>query len=297
MHALRALFMKKPTIGFIGQGYVGKNYGNDFEKRGYKIVRYSLEEPFVKNKEKIQTCDVVFVAVPTPSTPKGFDASIVEGALSLIGKGNIAVIKSTILPGTTRRFQKKYPHLTILFSPEFLSVTTAAHDAAHPAENIIGLPVQDAKHKAAAKLVHALLPKAPFVLTCTSEEAEVFKYTHNLSGYAQIMLFNMMYDLAKAMKADWEPIRKAAEADPLISNRYAQPLHKSGRGAGGGCFIKDMAAARGMYEALLPKDKKSSALLRAMEAKNIELLTSTKKDLELLAGVYGKKVLGKGKRK
>lgn len=289
--------MKKPTIGFIGQGYVGKNYGNDFEKRGYTIVRYSLEEPYIHNREKIASCDIVFIAVPTPTTPKGFDARIVEGALSLVGKGKVAVIKSTILPGTTKRLQKKYPRITILFSPEFLSVTTAAYDAAHPAENIIGLPVQDAKHTAAAKMVHAVLPKAPFVLTCTSDEAEVFKYTHNLSGYAQIMLFNMMYDFAKAMGADWEPIQKAAEADPLISNRYARPVHKSGRGAGGGCFIKDMAAARGMYEVLLPKDKKSSALLRAMEAKNIELLTATKKDLDLLAGVYGKKVLASGKRK
>src|SRR3989338_6825777 len=89
--------MNKPLIGFIGQGWIGKNYANDFEKRGLKTVRYALEVPYAQNKEKIKECGIVFVAVPTPTTPKGFDASIVESALGLVGKGKIAVLKSTIL--------------------------------------------------------------------------------------------------------------------------------------------------------------------------------------------------------
>ena len=43
--------MKK--IGFIGQGWIGKNYADDFERRGLEVVRYALEEPYVKNKDKI----------------------------------------------------------------------------------------------------------------------------------------------------------------------------------------------------------------------------------------------------
>ena len=45
---------KNKKIGFIGQGYIGKNYANDFEKRGYNIVRYALEQPYITNNEKIQ---------------------------------------------------------------------------------------------------------------------------------------------------------------------------------------------------------------------------------------------------
>ena len=55
--------MKKPNIGFIGQGWIGKHYADDFEKRGYKTVRYSLEEPYINNREKVKTCDIVFIAV------------------------------------------------------------------------------------------------------------------------------------------------------------------------------------------------------------------------------------------
>ncbi len=44
---------KKPSIGFIGQGFVGKAYADDFENRGFTTVRYSLEEPYRANKEKM----------------------------------------------------------------------------------------------------------------------------------------------------------------------------------------------------------------------------------------------------
>lgn len=282
---------EKPIIGFIGQGYVGKNYADDYEERGYKVIRYSLEPAYVKNKDQIRNCDIVFVAVWTPTTPKGFDASIVESVLKLAKKGAIVILKSTVVPGTTVRLQKKFPHLIVLFSPEFLSVGTAAEDARHPFSNILGLPVDDAARRVAAHKVLATLPKAPHELICKSTEAEIIKYSHNISGYAQIITFNMLYEVAKKLGSDWDVIHKALVADPYIPNRYSQPVHKSGRGAGGGCFIKDFAAFRSVYEKLMPKDAESIGALKAFEKKNIQLLTSTKKDLELLAGVYGPKVV------
>lgn len=281
----------KPLIGFIGQGYVGKNYADDYEERGYSVVRYSLEPAYVQNKDKIRECDIVFVAVWTPTTPKGYDVSIVESVLSLVKDGGIAVLKSTVTPGMTIKLQKKFKKITIIFSPEFLSVGTAAEDARHPFSNILGLPVEDATHKSAAVKVLKTLPKADYELICKSGEAEIIKYSHNISGYTQIITFNMLYEVSKKLGGNWDVVHKALLADPFIPNRYSQPVHKSGRGAGGGCFIKDFAAFRGEYEKILPKEKVSIAALRGFEKKNIELLLSTKKDLELLAGVYGPKVV------
>ena len=277
----------KPLIGFIGQGWIGKNYANDFEARGYATVRYALEEPYKANKDKIKDCDIVFIAVPTPSTPSGFDASIVESAFPLIGKGKIAVVKSTILPGTTKRFQELNPDIMILYAPEFLSEATAAHDAAHPFSNIMGLSIDDGAHRDAANRVLSVLPDAPFTHICSSTEAEMIKYTHNASAYVQIVMFNMLYDIAQKSGADWQNIQPALEADPYIANRYSKPVHKSGRGAGGGCFIKDMAALRMLAQQISPEDTKAIAALRAFECKNIDLLTSSGKDLGLLKGVYG----------
>lgn len=281
---------QKPLIGFIGQGFIGKNYADDFERRGYSVVRYSLEEPYRGNKDKIRDCEMVFIAVPTPTTPQGFDLSIVKSALSAVGKGKIGVIKSTMVPGSTVNLQKEFPEITVLYSPEFLSEATASYDAAHPFSNIAGMPEATARHKLAAEAVLSILPEASFAQICSSTEAEIIKYSHNASGYAQIIMFNVMYDLARANGFDWDNIREAVEADPLISSRYARPIHKTGRGAGGHCFIKDMAALREMYERAVPTDKPGSNFLRSLEAKNIDLLTSTNKDMDLLRGVYGEKL-------
>lgn len=286
----------KPLIGFVGQGYVGGTYANNFEKRGYSVVRYSLEPHYIHNKEAISACDIVFVCVPTPTTKKGFDASIVDAALSLVGKGKIAVIKSTMLPGMTRTLQKKHSKITLLCSPEFLSVATAQEDADNPFSNTIGMPASGKKHREAAELVHTILPNAPFSHICTSEEAEMIKYAHNVSGYMQILTFNALYDLAAEVGADWKNIHPAIEADPMISNRYAKPVHKTGRGAGGGCFIKDFAAFAKLYKQMVGK-KEGTAFLEAAEKKNLMLLVGTNKDLDLLEGVYGKAHVAKHLKK
>jgi len=276
----------KPLIGFIGQGFIGKNYADDFERRGYSVVRYALEEVYRDNKEKIRECDIVFIAVPTPTTPDGFDGSIVRDALSLVGIGKIAIVKSTIVPGTTKTFQAQYPDRTIFYSPEFLSEATAAEDAARPFSNILGSAADDEAHRVAAEQVHTLLPSSPYSLTCDSTEAEIIKYAHNGSGYVEIIFFNLMYELAQKSGVNWLPIEQALQADPFIAHRYAKPVHKTGRGAGGHCFIKDFSALRGLYKEKVG-DALGIAAFDAFEKKNITLLKESGKDLDLLKGVYG----------
>lgn len=275
-------------IGFVGQGFVGKNYSDDFENRGYKVVRYSQEPDHVNNKDLIKDCDVVFIAVPTPTTKQGFDYSIIESTLSLIGKGKIAVIKSTIIPGTTKILQSKFTDIIVMHSPEFLSEKTAAFEAANPTRNIVGISVQDDKNRNAAKLVLSLLPKSPFEIICSAEEAEVIKYAHNCLGFVTVVFGNLLYDLAKSHGASWENIKSAIDADTEKSSTYFNPVHKTGRGAGGRCFIKDFAAFRQSYEQAMSDDKLGISVLKALEEKNIDLLNSTNKDMDILEQVYSK---------
>jgi nucleotide sugar dehydrogenase len=277
---------EKPRVGFVGQGYVGKNYADDFEARGFTTVRYALEEPYRRNKEKIAECDIVFIGVPTPTTPTGFDDSIVREAIGLVGKGKIAVLKSTVLPGKTTELQAAYSDRIVLYSPEFLSEATAAYDVSHPFSSIVGTAVDGEEHRKAAELVLGILPDAPFKRVCSSTEAELVKYAHNGSGYVQIVFFNLMLDLAKSFGAHWPTIEAAIAADPFICNRYGKPVHKSGRGAGGHCFIKDFAALRLLYERTVG-DPAGVAALAAVEEKNVALLRLSNKDLDLVRGVYG----------
>lgn len=283
----------RPRIGCIGQGYVGKNYADDFEARGYEVVRYALEEPYAANKERIAECDIVFIGVPTPTTPTGFDDTIVRNAITLVGIGKIAVLKSTVTPGTTVSIQEQYPDRTVFYSPEFLSEATAREDVSNPFASIVGMTKPESQQKEAEQVL-AVLPPAPFTRIMSSTEAEIFKYAHNTSGYIQVVFFNLLYDLASSMDVSWENIGASISADPYISNRYANPIHKSGRGAGGHCFIKDFAALRDLYAVQRPDDALGIAFMDATARKNVDLLRLSGKDSDLLSGVYGPDSLVEG---
>ncbi len=274
-------------IGFIGQGFVGKNIANDAEARGYEVVRYALEHEYVHAKALIPTCDIVFIAVPTPTTVTGFDFSIVEHALALVGEGKIAVVKSTLIPGTTDLLQAAYPDRTVLFSPEFLCEATAAHDAAHPLFNIIGIPQSSPRHIAAADAVMAVLPLSGYKRIMPARGAELFKYVHNMHGFMRVVFSNLFYDAAAVLRVPWNDIEALMNADPMMSPYYNAPVHKSGRGAGGNCFIKDMAAFAQFYERILPEDELGNTVFHALEEKNLALLRATKKNEDIVRGVYG----------
>jgi glycosyltransferase involved in cell wall biosynthesis len=284
---------KQLVIGYVGQGFIGKNYADDMERRGFKTVRYALEEPYRANKEKIKDCDIVFIAVPTPTTPEKFDDSIVRAALSLIGKGKTAVIKSTLLPHKTQELQKAFPDIFVMHSPEFLREATAAYDASHPDRNIIGIPEDTQAFRDKASQVLSVLPHAQFELVCGSLEAEIVKYAGNSWLYVKVIYVNMLYDLVHHLGARYDVVRDALAADPRIGRSHLDPVHQSGhggkpgRGAGGHCLIKDFEALRRLYESEVP-DAFGARVFDTIAAKNLDLLLTSEKDIDLVEGVYGK---------
>lgn len=273
-------------IGFIGQGWIGKHYADDFEARGYPIVRYALEEPYRANRDAISWCDMVFVAVPTPTTPQGFDDTAIRAVLPLVGAGKTAVIKSTIVPGTTEAMQRLFPGIFVLHSPEFLAEATAAHDAAHPNRNIVGIPIGSDEYRAKAQAVLDVLPDAPYVRIMPAQDAEFVKYAGNCFLFTKVMFTNLLYDLIVARGGDWSLVRDALIHDPRVGASHTTPMHGGGRGAGGDCFIKDFEAFRAMYAQSLG-DERGDAILTALRDKNIQLLVDSGKDMSLLRGVYG----------
>ncbi len=286
--------MKELQIGFIGQGFIGKHLADDFAERGFSTVRYALEPEFAENKDAIKDCDIVFIAVPTPTTPTGFDSRILEAVLPLVGAGKTAVIKSTMLPGTTLRLQNQFPDIVVLHSPEFLREKSAREDTKEPLRNIVGMPIADERHQAAAEQVMAVLPNSPFTLITGAAEAELIKYAGNNFLALKVIFMNIVYDAAEAVGANYSLIAEAMKADPRIGTSHMNVVDQSGhpgsvpgRGAGGHCFPKDWAAFTDWYKVTCTDDAVGQAVLDAVEAKNIDLLRSSQKDLDLLAGIYG----------
>ena len=282
----------KLSIGFIGQGFIGKNYADDFEARGFNVTRYAKEAAYIDNKDKIADCDLVFIAVPTPTTPQGFNFNIIKEVISLVGKAKTVIIKSTILPGTCDILQKQYPDVFIFHSPEFLTEKTAAYDAAHPTRNVIGYALDNEEYRRRAQEILSVLPESPVNIICQAKEAELIKYACNSFLFLKVVHANILYDLAIKEGSDWEKIKAGIAADPRIGASHLDPAHASGisekigRGAGGNCFIKDFSALR-EYQGRSRGDKLGEKFLRAAEEKNLELLRNSGKDANIVREVHG----------
>lgn len=278
--------MSDYRIGFIGQGFIGGNMAADFEERGFDIVRYSLDPAYVGNKEQIAECDIVFIAVPTPTTPDGFDDSLIRSVVPLVGKGKIAVIKSTITPGMTELIQKENPDIFVFHSPEFLREVTAAEDTRHPERNLVGMPIDSPEYKEKALQVLSVLPTAPYSAVLRSVETELIKYIGNNFLMTKVVFMNLMYDLSEKLGGDWQKISEAVSHDSRIGTSHMQPVHFSGRGAGGHCFPKDFEALLRVFHERM-EDQKGEKVLESIRDKNIELLVKSGKDLDILKGIYG----------
>jgi UDP-glucose 6-dehydrogenase len=288
--------MSHSLIGFIGQGFIGKNLADDFERRWYDIFRYSKRLDTPENRQKLSECDIVFIGVPTPTTPQGFNCDTLREVIGLVWVWKTAVIKSTMMPGTCEKLQALYPDRFVFHSPEFLAEKTAAHDVAYPTRNVVGYPIDTSEYRERAQEVIDILPDSPVNIICSSREAEFIKYGSNCFLFLKVVYANILYDLAHSAGSNWDVIRQGIGSDPRIGGSHLDILHASwieehkGRWAGGHCFIKDFS---GLVEYIksVGLDPLGEAFLVAAEKKNIDLLINTQKDIDLLTGVYGSEKL------
>ncbi|OGZ57330.1 MAG: hypothetical protein A3B96_01130 [Candidatus Spechtbacteria bacterium RIFCSPHIGHO2_02_FULL_43_15b] len=236
---------KQTDIGIIGAGFVGGAIKNYFKKAKiwdkYKDAGNSFEE--VVNQP------IIFVCLPTPFSSKntggvfrGADISAIEENLAKIPAGRVVVIKSTISPGTVEHLQKKYPSVTILFNPEFLTAAVAKKDFQNPDKQIIGYA--DDKGKKIAKEVIKLLPK-PFVkknkpMVIPALEAEFIKYSINNYYSMKVIFANQIYDVCQKIGADYDIVRKGFTQDKRICDSHFDVWHGGFRGYSGACLPKDI---------------------------------------------------------
>jgi UDPglucose 6-dehydrogenase len=169
----------------------------------------------------------VFISVPTPTTPEGFNCDILREVLGLVGQEKIAVIKSTMMPGTCEKLQALFPTRFVFHSPEFLAEKTAAYDVAHPTRNIVGYSTDTPEYRSRAQQIIDILPDAPISIICTSREAEFIKYGSNSFLALKVIYANILYDLAKNARTDWENIKHGIGSDPRIGHSHLDVIHAS----------------------------------------------------------------------
>jgi len=246
----------KQKIGIVGKGFVGSavqfgfspSVGCDAEVRVYDInpnkSTHTLEET-------VNESDFIFLSVPTPSNKDGsINIDILDDALNNINEvsecQNAVLVRSTVVPGTTRKLQGKYPDLNLLFNPEFLTERNAKFDFINTSRFVVGNNGKTLNELHSEKLVDLFrdrFSEGISVLETNYETAEMIKYMSNCFFATKISFMNEMYKIAEKSDVDWEQAVSGFVTDGRIGHTHLDvPGHDGKFGFGGSCFPKDVRA-------------------------------------------------------
>lgn len=230
--------MKK--VGIIGMGVVGDAYAQALQQHGYDIVgKDPFRKPYdVTSYDDVKATDCIMLCLPTPQRDTGaismdvFDEVMPE----LVGYEHTILIKSTVLPGTNKRYSDEYG-LNIVSNPEFLTEANSLEDALNQEKALFGT-----YNNGVPDWILDMYRKFgnPRIFVTDAVTVELAKYASNAFLATKVIFANEMNDLAKEIGADWKLIAETLRADSRIGKTH---LDIDGKGGYGGmCFPKDLNA-------------------------------------------------------
>ena len=283
-------------LGVIGAGYVGLTTAICLASMKHEISIFDIDNEKIKcisekkmpfyetgleellevnvSKKKLQTADDLntlvqntegcFICVGTPTKNNSIDLSQIKSAVeSLVSsiknneKKNYAIIiRSTIIPNTTREFilpiiseNLKEQQFQLFVVPEFLREGKALDDFMNPDKIVIG-SVENKKTTFVDDVFKNFKGKCNFIHT-NFESAELIKYTNNSFFSMLISFSNEIANISeKIPNVDPFQVLHALISDKRItSKRNDQKITPDmveylipGCGFGGSCFPKDVKA-------------------------------------------------------
>lgn len=311
-------------IAVLGCGYVGVTVGTGFAVKGHNVTLIdvnedvvncvnedelplhddTLEEPFSEavSKNRIEASnsyqaitgkDIVIIAVPTPSKNDGsIDLKYIKKSAREIGKNlhrtskPLIVVKSTVLPGTTRDVvlpiieQESELNVGedfgICMNPEFLREGKAYPDFTEPDRIVIG-EYDEQSGERLNKLYDGF--PAP-VLRTEIEAAEMIKYAANSLLATKISFANEIGNLCKELGIDSYEVMDAVGLDHRINRKFLN----SGIGYGGSCFPKDVKALINMMQDHERKSDILESVERVNEIQKVECIELAEAEVDSLEG-------------
>ena len=265
----------------IGTGYVGlvsgvcfADLGNDvvcvdkdvnkinlLKKGKIPIYEPGLSELVLKNyknkrltfstdlKKSINTSDVIFICVGTPTKKSGSSAdlsqiyNVASEIKSSINNFKIIVTKSTVPVTTGDEIEKilskknKKKNFSVVSNPEFLREGEAIRDFTYPDRIIVGS--NDIRSNRVLKNLYApLISKGAQYVHTERRAAELIKYASNAFLATKITFINEIANLCEKIGINVEDISIGMGLDKRIGSRFL----RAGPAYGGSCFPKDTKA-------------------------------------------------------
>lgn len=290
--------MDKFNVGIIGFGFLGSAMAHIFKLHADVKIYDKFKEGFDNLNDTIQHSEFLFICLPTPMFEDNgeIDLSIIDNMLAEISNSlpehndKIVIIKSTIIPGTTDNFAKKYPNLNIIHNPEFLTARKNLIDAITPARIILGGKAEfTSKVK---ELYEYRFGHSINIFETDSQSSELVKYSANIFFSMKVLFFNNIYDICEKLNLDYNNIKDMVAADGRIGNSHLDvPGHdvfmfngQLQRGISGSCFAKDINALINYMKAL----GLDASMLEAAWNLNVNKYRQSK-DWEKIPGVISKR--------
>lgn len=300
----------KKTIAVIGQGFVGGSLTTVMNERGFDVHTFDkagkLAQGGYKHSSHKSAADlaehmeqyapvaagftgVYFVCVPTPMYEDGSaDLSIVEGVLNELAsvKGErVAVVKSTVPPGSTERWNKKFEGtgLRVVFCPEFLTEANALDDMRNQTRIVLGGPRPHINK--VKQIFQTAFPKVPIIKT-SSTTAEMVKYFTNVQLAARVVLSCELAQVCEALNKsgldiDYDKVIEYSSYDKRLGGSHMSVPGNDGiPGARGHCFPKDINALAAVARELNVKP----TVMNAVWEKNLEVVPPEHRDWEKMVG-------------
>jgi UDPglucose 6-dehydrogenase len=254
-------------INIIGTGYVGLTCCAFLARHDNKIIcsdnnrekisqlknnTFDCSEPYIldiiQNKENISfdtqyhvNQDIYLVCVGTPNDGKIPDLSQIKSIISelksCVSSQSIIILKSTILPGTTKLFKELLGlDNPVYFIPEFLSEGNAFQDYVNAEKIIIGALESEKSNILLTQFLS--FHTCPEIHFSDYETAELTKYANNIMLASRLATMNQIALVADKVGANMKDIEYFVGLDSRIGSKYL----KSGLGFGGSCLEKDLVA-------------------------------------------------------
>ncbi len=217
------------------------------------LIRKNLEQGRIAFRdgydETIAECDLVFIAVGTPSRRGDGHADLkyvyqaVRELAPWLRGYTVIVDKSTVPVGTARNVKRivmeENPEadFDVASNPEFLREGAALSDFMRPDRVVIGVETERAEQVLRELYRPLNLIETPMVVTGL-ESAELIKYAANAFLATKISFINEMSALCEAVDADVHAVARGIGLDGRIGRKFLHP----GPGYGGSCFPKDTRA-------------------------------------------------------
>lgn len=262
---------KLERVGIVGYGIVGQTVAHLFKK----VVIYDPPKGW-NDPLALGGCPVIFICLPTPTIDGRNDLGTILSTLDVLAPylapECILAIRSTVLPGTTRRLQQEYQGLHFASNPEFLRGHLAFHDVLNPYRIIIGADTPWVGQYLEQFYQSRLGNKVPVVVT-DSVTAEVIKYASNSFLAMKISFAEELRELCQKLGVEYGMVAEGMAFDPRI---------------GGGEELFRGDGNRGFTDECLPKDLESfvtfvqewghpGTMLKATQAVNTRILSGSKR--------------------